>query len=127
VHGNCPYQKLIRAREARPWRHSGVPRLTRFALNACVHRIQRHKQTKLASLIHSIRWPRGEFELVEYGKNWGEDRVYFYDAEGQQLQSILASCTDAGGVVPFVTRAAGRSFFRYEDLIKLADLLEKLQ
>jgi Family of unknown function (DUF5372) len=62
---------------------------------------------------------------VEYRKNWGEDRVYFHDAEGH-LQSILASCTDAGGVDPFVTMAAGRSFFRYEDLIKLADLLEKL-
>jgi Family of unknown function (DUF5372) len=63
---------------------------------------------------------------VEYRKNWGEDRVYFHDTEGQ-LQSILASCTDAGGVDPFVTMAAGRSFFRYEDLIKLADLLEKLR
>jgi len=67
-----------------------------------------------------------EFELIEYRKNWGEDRVYFYDAEGQ-LQSILASCTDAGGVDVFVEIAAGRSFFRYEDLIQLADLLEKLR
>lgn len=63
---------------------------------------------------------------MEYRNNWGEDRVYFHDTEGQ-LQSILASCTDAGGVDPFVTMAAGRSFFRYEDLIKLADLLEKLR
>jgi hypothetical protein len=66
-----------------------------------------------------------EFELVEYRNNWGEDRVYFRDAEGR-LQSILASCTDAGGVDPFVEIAAGRSFFRYEDLVRLADLLEKL-
>jgi hypothetical protein len=66
-----------------------------------------------------------EFELVEYRQNWGEDRVYFYDAEGR-LQSILASCTDAGGADPFVEIAAGRSLFRYEDLLKLADLLEKL-
>lgn len=63
---------------------------------------------------------------MEYRNNWGEDRVYFHDTEGQ-LQSILASCTDAGGVDPFVTMSAGRSFFRYEDLIKLADLLEKLR
>jgi len=43
------------------------------------------------------------------------------------LQSILASCTDAGGVDSFVEIAAGRSLFRYEDLIKLADLVEKLR
>jgi hypothetical protein len=52
--------------------------------------------------------------------------VYFHDAEGQ-LQSILASCTDAGGVDPFVELAAGRSFFRFEDLLRLADLLEGLR
>jgi len=63
---------------------------------------------------------------VEYRKNWGEERVYFHNAEGQ-LQSILASCTDAEDIDPFVAIAAGRSFFRYEDLIQLADLLEKLR
>jgi hypothetical protein len=67
-----------------------------------------------------------EFELVEYRNNWGEDRVYFHDADGR-LQSILASCTDAGGVDSFLEIASGRSLFRYEDLIKLADLLEKLR
>jgi hypothetical protein len=67
-----------------------------------------------------------EFELIEYRNNWGEDRVYFHDAAGQ-LQSILASCTDAGGADPFLEIAAGRSFFRYEDLVRLADLLEGLR
>jgi hypothetical protein len=52
--------------------------------------------------------------------------VYFHDAEGK-LQSILASCTDAGGADPFVEIAAGRSYFRYEDLVRLADLLEGLR
>jgi hypothetical protein len=59
---------------------------------------------------------------LEYRKNWGEDRVYFHDAEGQ-LQSILASCTDAGGRDPYVEIAGGRAFFRYEDLLRLADLV----
>jgi len=49
--------------------------------------------------------------------------VYFHDAEGR-LQSILANCTDAGGIDPFVEISAGRSCFRYEDLIALAELLE---
>jgi hypothetical protein len=63
---------------------------------------------------------------VDRRKNWGEDRVYFYDADGQLL-SILASCTDAGGIDPFVEVSAGRSCFRYEDLVRLADLLEGLE
>jgi hypothetical protein len=67
-----------------------------------------------------------QFELLDYCHNWGEDRVYFEDAQGQ-VQSILASCTDAGGVDPFIEISAGRSFFRPEDLIRLADLLEELR
>jgi hypothetical protein len=67
-----------------------------------------------------------EFELIESRLNWGEERVYFYDSQGQ-LQSILANCTDAGGVDPFVELARGRAFFRYEDLFRLADLLEELR
>ena len=51
--------------------------------------------------------------------------MYFQNAEGR-LQSILASCTDAAGMDPFVEIAAGRSYFRCEDLIQLADLLERL-
>jgi hypothetical protein len=66
------------------------------------------------------------FELVVYRHNWGEDRVYYHDAQGQ-LQSILAQCTDAIPPDPFVEVAAGRSWFRYEDLLKLADLLEQLE
>ena len=52
--------------------------------------------------------------------------MYFHDAEGR-LQSILASCTDAAGIDPFVEIGAGRSYFRYEELIQLADLLEWLR
>ena len=63
---------------------------------------------------------------MDYRKNWGEDRVYFYDAE-ERLQAIVASCTDAGGIDPFVAIAAGRSLFRYTDLIELAELLEELR
>ena len=62
---------------------------------------------------------------MEYRNNWGEDRVYFHDAEGRLTE--FASCTDAGGIDPFVEISAGRSWFRYEDLIRLADLLEGLQ
>ena len=67
-----------------------------------------------------------EFELFESRHNWGEDRVYFLDSEGK-MQSILANYTDVGGVDPFVELARGRSYLRYEDLLRLADLLEGLR
>ena len=57
--------------------------------------------------------------------NWGEDRVYYRDSNGQVL-SILARCTDVHGLDPFSEVAAGRALFRYDDLLKLADLLEEL-
>ena len=66
-----------------------------------------------------------EFELVEYRNNWGEDRVYFFNTKGE-VQSISASCTNAAGIDPFVEIAAGRSFFRTRDLIKLAELMERV-
>ncbi len=52
--------------------------------------------------------------------------MYFHDAAGQ-LQSIMANCTDAAGLDPFVEIAAGRSYFRYEELLQLAELLERLR
>ena len=67
-----------------------------------------------------------EFELIDFHKTWGEDRVFFRDTEGQ-LQSIVTTCTDVAGDDPFVEIAAGRSFFRYEDLVRLADLLKGLR
>jgi hypothetical protein len=61
-----------------------------------------------------------------YRHNWGEDRVYFYDAAGN-LSSIPACWTTVPGEDPFVAVAAGRCFFRYEDLLSLADLVENLR
>jgi hypothetical protein len=64
------------------------------------------------------------FKLVTYRHNWGEDRVYFHDAKGR-LSSIPSAWTTVVALDPFVAIAAGRSYFRYEDLLQLADLLEK--
>jgi hypothetical protein len=52
--------------------------------------------------------------------------VYFLDSEGQ-IKSILTNYTDAGGVDPFVELSRGRALFRYEDLLRLADLVEGLR
>jgi len=64
--------------------------------------------------------------LVTFRHNWGEDRVCFYNPEGC-LSSIPACWTTVVAEDPFVTVAGGRCFFRYEDLVKLVELVEKLR
>jgi hypothetical protein len=65
-------------------------------------------------------------ELVERRNNWGEDRVNFYDAEGE-LRSMPTAWTDLGEFHLFVTATAGRSWFRVADLLDLVRLLNALQ
>jgi Family of unknown function (DUF5372) len=63
--------------------------------------------------------------VVEYRHAWGEERVYFLDSSGR-MQRLPTSWTN---VVedPFVTIAAGRSPLRLEELLELADLLDRLK
>ena len=78
-------------------------------------------------VIHPHHPLRGrQFKLVTYRNNWGEDRVYFHNAEGR-LSSIPACWTTVVAPDPFVAVAGGRCFFRYEDLIQLVALMEKLR
>jgi hypothetical protein len=65
------------------------------------------------------------FEFVACRNNWGEDRVCFYDERGE-LKSLPAAWTDVVEPDPFVVVAAGRSPFRVEDLLALADVLSSL-
>ena len=61
-----------------------------------------------------------EFELVTYRYSWGEDRVYFHNDEGR-LKSLPARWTSVRPESAFVVIAAGRSHFRVEDLLELAE------
>ena len=63
---------------------------------------------------------------MTYRHNWGEDRVYFHDAEGHWT-SIPATWTTVVPEDPFVAVANGRCLFRYEDLLKFVDLVERLR
>jgi Family of unknown function (DUF5372) len=67
-----------------------------------------------------------QFELIARRRNWGEDRVWFWDPEGR-VQTLPTSWTDAGGVDRFVAVAAGRSLFRVAELIELAGEIESLK
>ena len=51
-----------------------------------------------------------DFEFVVHRRNWGEDRVYCRDEDGE-LFSLPAAWTDAAPVDPFVVIAAGRCSF----------------
>lgn len=67
-----------------------------------------------------------EFELIHYSKSWGEDRVHFYDEQGEHY-SLPASWTDIGPEDPFVKISQGRSYFRFKDLLALAELVQQIQ
>ena len=63
-----------------------------------------------------------EFELFDYRKCWGEDRVFYLDEAGV-LRSLPARWTSAVADDPLVVIAAGRSLFRVPDLLELVDLV----
>jgi hypothetical protein len=67
-----------------------------------------------------------EFDLVVRKHTWAEDRVFFFDDEGQ-LRSLQAAWTDIDPVDPFVLIAAGRSALRIEELLALVSLVEHLR
>jgi hypothetical protein len=62
-----------------------------------------------------------DFEFVAYRQNWGEDRVYLHDENGQ-LFSLPAAWTDAVAADPFVVVAAARCPFTTDGLLAVADL-----
>jgi len=70
-------------------------------------------------------WHGRLYEFVVRRRNWGEDRVYFRDEAGEVV-SVPTAWTDATGEDPFVVVDAGRSPFRPEDLLALADLIGRL-
>jgi len=58
--------------------------------------------------------------------SWGEDRVYYYNAQGV-LVCMPASWTDVVAPDPVVVLSAGRSPFRLEDLLELTRLVAALE
>ena len=67
-----------------------------------------------------------QFDLVSYRRAQGRPVVEFED-EGGLVQSVPLAWTDASPPDPFVVLAAGRAHFRVEDLVRLVDLLGRLE
>ena len=63
-------------------------------------------------------------ELVAQGREWGEDRVYYRDQNGR-MRFLPARWTNLAAPDPFVLAAAGRAYFRTEDLIRIQDRLKE--
>ena len=66
-----------------------------------------------------------ELEVVFRRSHWGEERVFYRDRPGY-LASIPARWTSAQPEDPFLLTSAGRSWFRVDDLIELAGLIQGL-
>ena len=62
--------------------------------------------------------------MIAHQRNWGEDRVFYYDANGR-LKSFLANITDLCPSDAFGRVSAGRSAFRLDDLLELRELLDR--
>jgi hypothetical protein len=71
-------------------------------------------------------WSGREFEFVAVRRTWKQDRVFFLLEDGT-LTSVPTGWTDRAEPDVFVTVAAGRSSFRVEDLLALAELVETLR
>jgi hypothetical protein len=67
-----------------------------------------------------------EFEIVHWYKAWSTERVSFEDETGT-LRFIPVPWTSLKDVDPFTVVSAGRSLFRTDDLLRLADLVAELR
>jgi len=64
-----------------------------------------------------------EYELVTRRLTWGEDRVFYYDLDGN-LKSLMTNVTDVAAADAFHRVSAGRSAFRVNDLLDLHRLID---
>lgn len=77
-------------------------------------------------ITHAFHPRRGtQFPVATRRQNWGEDRLMYFDGQGR-LRSILTSWTSLAVADAFAQASGGRSWFRPDDLLRLAALLGEL-
>ena len=69
---------------------------------------------------------KNEYEFVERKLAWGQDRVVYFKKNGD-LATIPTSWTDVAEPDLFNLQSAGRSNFRYADLVELDKILKYLK
>ena len=67
-----------------------------------------------------------EYGLLGYRRSWRNECVDLHDEE-KQIIAVPIAWTDAAAPDPFVVLAAGRSYFRTEDLVRLVDFIDGLK
>ncbi|MBF0245466.1 MAG: hypothetical protein HQL31_09380 [Planctomycetes bacterium] len=86
-----------------------------------------HKLKGRFRITHPFHPLKGkEYELGEYRRCWLKETVDGFDEHGSFI-SVPLGWTDAEEGDPFVEMSGGRSFFRVNDLLRLADLTKELR
>ena len=86
---------------------------------------QRGRALGTFRITHPFHPLRGrEFELIQVKLCWGIDRVYYAGEDGA-LRHVPVGWTSVAAVDPFVAVASGRAAFRVEDLLALAEVIDR--
>jgi hypothetical protein len=64
--------------------------------------------------------------MVARSREYGEERVYYRDQNGR-MRFLPVRWTSLAAPDPFILVAAGRAYFRLEDLIRLAEQMRELR
>jgi hypothetical protein len=71
-------------------------------------------------------WKGQRLVLATRKQNWGEDRVMFFDQQGQ-LRSMPAAWTDVDPPEARIEAGAGRACLRADDLLTLSTLVGEIK
>ena len=66
------------------------------------------------------------FELAAANREFGEERVFYRDSDNR-MQYLPRRWTSLAAPDPFVITAAGRAYFRPQELVRLAELIKELR
>jgi hypothetical protein len=64
--------------------------------------------------------------LAAQNREFGEERVFYRDP-GSRMRYLPRRWTSLAAPDPFVIAAAGRAYFRPQDLVRLAELIKELR
>ena len=64
--------------------------------------------------------------MAAENREFGQDCVFYRDPDGR-MRYLLRRWTSLAAPDPFVIAAAGRAYFRVEDLVRLGELIQELR
>ena len=98
--------------------------MKRPAINTAPFVTQLPQKVRITHPFHPLY--NKEYGLLGYRRSWRNECVDLHD-EKKQLIAVPIAWTDAAAPDPFVVLAAGRSYFRTEDLVRLVNLFDGLK